>query len=68
MTTSARIKTALCDILDERAEEIQALRSVRVIAIVLTLDAAGCVEYEQVRYESSKEKRRTKRDTTRNPC
>jgi hypothetical protein len=65
MTSPARIKSALCDLVDERAEEIQALRSVRVIAIVLTLDAAGCVEFEQVRYESSKERRRPRRDVAR---
>lgn len=65
MTTPARLKSALCDLVDARSEEIAALRSVRVIAIVLTLDAAGCVEYEQVRYESSREKRRPKRDVAR---
>lgn len=61
MTTPARLKAALCDLVDARAAEIEALRSVRVIAIVLTLDAAGCVEFEQVRYESTREKRRPQR-------
>jgi hypothetical protein len=42
-----------------RREEIDALRSVRIIGIVLTLDDAGCVDQEQVRYESRRERRRT---------
>jgi hypothetical protein len=65
MTTPSRLKAALCDLVDARAGEIEALRSVRVIAIVLTLDAAGCVELEQVRYESRREKRRQKRDVAK---
>lgn len=56
--TPARLKAALCALVDDRADEIVALRSVRVIGIVLTLDAAGCVETEQVRYESKRERRR----------
>lgn len=45
-------------LVDERREEIDALRSVRVIGIVLTLDDAGCIDMEQVRYESKRERRR----------
>lgn len=58
MTRSDRLKAALCALVDDRREEIDALRSVRVVGIVLTLDDAGCVDMEQVRYESKRERRR----------
>lgn len=58
MSRSDRLKAALMALVDERREEIDALRSVRVIGIVLTLDDAGCIDMEQVRYESKRERRR----------
>ena len=58
MTRADRIRAALCALVDERRAEIDALRTVRVIGIVLTLDDAGCVDLEQVRYESKRERRR----------
>jgi hypothetical protein len=63
VTRADRVKAALCALVDDRREEIDALRSVRVVGIVLTLDDAGCVDMEQVRYESKRERRR--RPTTR---
>lgn len=65
MSRSDRLKAALCALVDERREEIDALRSVRVIGIVLTLDDAGCVDQEQVRYESKRERRRKPTDRSR---
>lgn len=65
MTRSDRLKAALCALVDDRREEIDALRSVRVIGIVLTLDDAGCVDQEQVRYESKRERRRAPKDRSR---
>jgi hypothetical protein len=65
MTRSDRLKAALVALVDERHEEIDALRSVRVIGIVLTLDDAGCVDQEQVRYESKRERRRKPTDHSR---
>jgi hypothetical protein len=62
MTRSERLEAALVALVRERHEEIDALRSVRVIGIVLTLDDAGCVDQEQVRYESKREKRRQPTD------
>lgn len=58
MSRADRLKAALCALVDDRREEIDALRSVRVVGIVLTLDDAGCVDMEQVRYESKRERRR----------
>jgi len=58
MTRADRLKAALVALVDERRDEIDALRTVRVIGIVLTLDDAGCVDMEQVRYESKRERRR----------
>lgn len=58
MTRSDRLKAALCTLVDDRREEIDALRSVRTIGIVLTLDDAGCVDQEQVRYESKRYRQR----------
>jgi hypothetical protein len=58
MTRSDRLKAALIALVDDRRAEIDALRTVRVIGIVLTLDDAGCVDLEQVRYESKRERRR----------
>lgn len=61
MTRSDRLKAALISLVDDRRSEIDALRTVRVIGIVLTLDDAGCVDLEQVRYESKRERRRAPR-------
>jgi hypothetical protein len=58
VTRSDRLKSALCALVDDRRDEIDALRTVRVIGIVLTFDDAGCVDMEQVRYESKRERRR----------
>lgn len=58
MTRSERLEAALVDLVRLRRAEIDALQSVRVIGIVLTFDEAGCVDLEQVRYESKRERRR----------
>jgi hypothetical protein len=58
MTMAERLESALVAVVRDRQDEINALRSVRVVAIVLTLDDAGCVQTEQVRYESKRERRR----------
>lgn len=58
MTRSERLEAALVALVRERKGEIDALQTVRVIGIVLTLDEAGCVDQEQVRYESKRERRR----------
>lgn len=62
MTRSDRLKTALAALVDERREEIDALRRVRAIAVTLTFDEAGCVDFEEVRYESGRQKHRTSKD------
>src|SRR5688572_5124370 len=59
VTRSERLEAALIALVRERRDEIDALRTVRVIGIVLTFDDAGCVDQEQVRYESKRERRRT---------
>lgn len=58
MTRSERLEAALVALVRSRRFEIDALQSVRVIGIVLTLDDAGCIDMEQVRYESKRERRR----------
>lgn len=62
MTRSERLEAALVALVRERRSEIDALQTVRIIGIVLTLDDAGCVDQEQVRYESKRERRRVPKD------
>jgi hypothetical protein len=63
VTRSERLEAALVALVRDRRSEIDALQSVRVVGIVLTFDDAGCIDMEQVRYESKRERRR--RPTTR---
>lgn len=62
MSRADRLEAALIALVRERRAEIDALRTVRVIGIVLTFDEAGCVDLEQVRYESKRERRRGPKD------
>lgn len=58
MTRSDRLKAALCVLVDERREEIDALRSLRTTAITVVFDEAGLVDYVQIGYESPRERMR----------
>jgi len=61
MTRAERIEAALVGMVRDRAPEINALLSVRSVGIILTFDESGCVELEQVRYESKNQRRRGQR-------
>ncbi len=61
MTRAERIESALLSLVRERANELNALTSVRVVEVTLVLDDAGLVDSQQVRYESPKERIRATR-------
>lgn len=58
MSRSDRLEAALVALVRERREEIDAVRSMHSVEIAVTFDAAGCVEYEVLRYEIKRHRRR----------
>ncbi len=54
MSRSDRLKQALVALVDDRREEIDALRTVRVMCITLELDDDGLVNSDQVRYDTKR--------------
>lgn len=61
MNRSDRLKAALVALVDERRDEIDALRSVRTTEVTIVFDEAGLVEYAQIGYESPREFVRTRK-------
>jgi hypothetical protein len=58
VTRSDRLKAALCALVDDRREEIDAIRDMHGVEITVTFDDAGCIEYEVLHYEIKRHKRR----------
>lgn len=57
MTRADRLKAALVALVDDRRDEIDALRSVRVVCITLEVDDHGGVTSDQVRYDTKRQNR-----------
>lgn len=62
MTRSDRLKAALCALVDDRRDEIDTIRAMHGVEISLTFDDAGCIEYEVLRYETKRHRRRPPKD------
>jgi quinol monooxygenase YgiN len=57
VTRSDRLKAALCALVDERSSEIDAIQALHAVEISMTLDDAGCIDYEVMRYETKRHRR-----------
>ena len=62
MTRSERLEAALVALVRERREEIDAIQTMHCVEISLTFDDAGCIDYEVLRYEMKRHRRRVPKD------
>lgn len=58
MTRSERLEAALVALVRERRGEIDGIHAMHCVEISLTFDDAGCIDYEVLRYEIKRHKRR----------
>jgi len=62
VTRSERLEAALVALVRERQAEIDAIQTMHCVEISLTFDDAGCIDYEVLRYEMKRHKRRSAKD------
>lgn len=62
MTRSERLEAALVALVRERSREIDGIQALHAVVIDLTFDDAGCIDYEVLRYEIKRHRRRSTKD------